>query len=148
VVINSRTEADTERAGFILAQKLTGGDVVALRGGLGVGKTVFTRGLARGLGVNARVVSPTYNIVNEYEGRLPLFHFDMYRMGGGVRTEQELFDIGFDEYFERGGVVCIEWSELAEDALPSGAVRDSIEATSDDTRAITIEGISLDDAGV
>ena len=94
---------------------LTPGAVVAYRGGLGMGKTAFTRGLARGLGYKGRVTSPTFTIVNEYEGgRLPLFHFDMYRLEGA----DALFDIGWEDYLDRGGVCAVEWSELAEEALP------------------------------
>ncbi|MDR1328509.1 MAG: tRNA (adenosine(37)-N6)-threonylcarbamoyltransferase complex ATPase subunit type 1 TsaE [Oscillospiraceae bacterium] len=135
MIIYSGGEVDTERAGRELAARLYPGAVVALRGGLGAGKTVFTRGLARGLGVTARVVSPTFNIVNEYDGRLPLFHFDMYRISGA----EELFGIGFEEYLDRGGVVCVEWSELAADALPPNAIGVTIELTGDNTRKITIE---------
>ncbi|MDR2421269.1 MAG: tRNA (adenosine(37)-N6)-threonylcarbamoyltransferase complex ATPase subunit type 1 TsaE [Oscillospiraceae bacterium] len=135
MVIYSGSEADTENAGFELAQNLAAGAVVALYGGLGVGKTAFTRGIARGLGVRSRVTSPTFNIVNEYDGRLPLFHFDMYRIGG----EDELFGIGFEEYPERGGVVCVEWGGLVESALPGNAVRVTIESAGDDARVITIQ---------
>ncbi|MDR1064828.1 MAG: tRNA (adenosine(37)-N6)-threonylcarbamoyltransferase complex ATPase subunit type 1 TsaE [Oscillospiraceae bacterium] len=135
MIIYSGGEADTERAGRELAARLYPGAVVALRGGLGAGKTVFTRGLARGLGVTARIVSPTFNIVNEYDGRLPLFHFDMYRISGA----EELFGIGFEEYLDRGGVVCVEWSELVAEVLPSDAVRVTIEITGGDTRKIKID---------
>jgi len=99
---------ETERLGQRLGETLRGGEVVAYLGELGAGKTAFTRGLARGLGISMRVTSPTYTIVNEYTGgRLPLFHFDMYRLG----SEEELFDIGWEDYLARGGVCAVEWSE-------------------------------------
>ena len=114
------------------------GDVLAYYGDLGAGKTAFTRGLASSLGVTEPVTSPTYTIVDEYlSGRLPLFHFDMYRLG----SADELFDIGWEDYLARGGVCAVEWSENVEDAL-----RDAIHITIEkdplepDTRRITIEG--------
>ena len=127
---------ETEALGERLAQTLTGGEVVAYFGELGAGKTAFTRGLARGLGISMRVTSPTYTIVNEYSGgRLPLFHFDMYRLD----SSEELFDIGWEDYLARGGVVAVEWSENVTDALDT--VR--IEKTAADERRITIEGSAL-----
>ena len=97
----THSEAETEILGRRLAERLRPGAVVAYRGDLGMGKTAFTRGLAQGLGCQARVTSPTFTIVNEYEGgRLPLFHFDMYRLDGA----EDLFDIGWDDYLDRGGV--------------------------------------------
>ena len=104
----SHNEAETEALGARLAAVLTPGAVVAYRGGLGMGKTAFTRGLAKGLGYGGRVTSPTFTIVNEYEGgRLPLFHFDMYRLADA----DALFDIGWEDYLDRGGVCAVEWSE-------------------------------------
>ena len=130
---------ETEALGERLAQTLTGGEVVAYFGELGAGKTAFTRGLARGLGISMRVTSPTYTIVNEYSGgRLPLFHFDMYRLG----SSEELFDIGWEDYLARGGVVAVEWSENVKDAL-DGAITVRIEKTAADERRITIEGSAL-----
>ena len=102
----SHSETETEAAGQALAAKLRPGDVVAYRGDLGAGKTAFTRGLARGLGCHGRVTSPTFTIVNEYEGPTPLFHFDLYRLGG----EEELWDIGWEDYLARNGVCAVEWS--------------------------------------
>ena len=134
----SRSEAETEALGARLAAVLTPGAVVAYRGGLGMGKTAFTRGLAKGLGYGGRVTSPTFTIVNEYEGgRLPLFHFDMYRL----RSADDLFDIGWEDYLERGGVCAVEWSENVEEALES-PVRVTIRhaAQGPDCREITIEG--------
>ena len=110
----SNSPLETEALGERLAAHLHPGDVIAYTGDLGAGKTAFTRGLARGLGVTDRVTSPTFTIVNEYEGgRLPLFHFDLYRMD----SPEELFDIGWEEYLARSGVCAVEWSEHAQDAF-------------------------------
>ena len=134
-------EQETEALGCRLAQRLKPGDVIAFTGDLGAGKTAFTRGLARGLGVTERVTSPTFTIVNEYEGgRLPLFHFDMYRLG----SSDELFDIGWEDYLARGGVCAVEWSEIVDDAIEGGAIRVDIRrGDSDNQRIITIKGASL-----
>ncbi len=136
---------ETERLGQRLGETLRGGEVVAYLGELGAGKTAFTRGLARGLGIPMRVTSPTYTIVNEYTGgRLPLFHFDMYRLG----SEEELFDIGWEDYLARGGVCAVEWSENVSGAMED-AITVRIEKTSDEGRKITIEGSALDaDPGI
>ena len=132
----THSPAETEAVGEALAKTLRPGTVLAFRGDLGAGKTAFTRGLGRGLGCTERVTSPTYTIVNEYtSGRLPLFHFDMYRL----RSSEDLFDIGWEDYLERGGVCAVEWSENVADAL-EGAIRITIEKTGDDSRKITIEG--------
>ena len=138
----SHNEQETEALGQRLAAALSPGAVVAYRGGLGMGKTAFTRGLAKGLGYTGRVTSPTFTIVNEYEGsRLPLFHFDMYRLGG----PEDLFDIGWEDYLDRGGVCAVEWSEMVTDALPPQTVfvRFARIPDHDDWRAITIEGVDL-----
>ena len=111
---------ETEELGRRLGLGLKPGTVVAFTGDLGAGKTAFTRGLARGLGISQRVTSPTFTIVNEYEGgRLPLFHFDMYRLS----SSQELFDIGWEDYLARGGVCAVEWSENVADALEEETIR-------------------------
>ena len=126
----------TELVGAKLAQQLTAGTIIAYKGDLGAGKTAFTRGLARGLGAKESVTSPTYTIVNEYlSGRLPLFHFDMYRL----RSADELFDIGWDDYLERGGVCAVEWSENVADALEN-PITVTIEKPGEDSRRITITG--------
>ena len=133
-ITNSPTE--TEAVGEALGRLLQPGTVLAYRGDLGAGKTAFTRGLARGLGCAEQVTSPTYTIVNEYlSGRLPLFHFDMYRLAGA----DDLFDIGWEDYLERGGVCAVEWSENVEDALED-AILVTIEKTGEDSRRITVEG--------
>ncbi len=134
----TRSAAETERLGAALARHLSPGDVIAYRGDLGAGKTAFTRGLARGLGITDPVTSPTYTIVNEYpDGRLPLFHFDMYRIG----DSEELFDLGWEDYLSRGGVCAVEWSENVWDALEHPIVISIEKDESDeDLRHITITG--------
>ena len=132
----THSPAETEAVGEALAKTLRPGTALAFRGDLGAGKTAFTRGLGRGLGCTERVTSPTYTIVNEYtSGRLPLFHFDMYRL----RSSEDLFDIGWEDYLERGGVCAVEWSENVADAL-DGAIWITIEKTGENSRRITIEG--------
>ena len=127
---------ETEQIGERLAKTLTPGTVLAYRGDLGAGKTAFTRGLARGLGYSDPVTSPTYTIVNEYlGGRLPLFHFDMYRL----QSDDDLWDIGWEDYLDRGGVCAVEWSENVPEAM-AGALTVNIEKLGDTTRRITIEG--------
>lgn len=127
---------ETEELGAALAKRLQPGTVIAYRGDLGAGKTAFTRGLARGLGVTEYVTSPTYTIVNEYTGgRLPLFHFDMYRLG----SSDELFDIGWEDYLERGGICAVEWSENVWDALEDPIVI-TVYRVDEETRKIVIEG--------
>ena len=136
--IQTHSPEETEAVGRKLAAQLQPGDVLAYYGDLGAGKTAFTRGLAAGLGVTEPVTSPTYTIVNEYlSGRLPLFHFDMYRLG----SADELFDIGWEDYLARGGICAVEWSENVEEAL-DGALRITITKDSADetVRTITIEG--------
>ena len=127
---------ETEAVGQALGKVLTPGTILAYEGDLGAGKTAFTRGLARGLGCTDTVTSPTYTIVNEYlSGRLPLFHFDMYRLG----SSDDLWDIGWEDYLDRQGVCAVEWSENVADAM-EGAVRVRIEKTGEESRRITIEG--------
>lgn len=134
-------EEETEALGARLAEQLEAGAVVAFTGGLGAGKTAFIRGLARGLGILERVTSPTFTIVNEYEGgHLPLFHFDLYRLS----SSGELFDIGWEDYLARGGVCAVEWSENAAGALekPFVSVRIS-RGEMDNQRVIAIEGVEM-----
>ena len=136
--ITTHSADETQALGQKLASRLAPGDVIAYFGDLGAGKTAFTRGLAQGLGITDLVTSPTYTIVNEYlSGRIPLFHFDMYRLS----SSDELFDIGWEDYLSRGGVCAVEWSENVEDALQD-AIRVTIEKDADepDTRHITITG--------
>ena len=127
---------ETEALGAALGQQLPSGTVIAYTGDLGAGKTAFTRGLARGLGAGEPVTSPTYTIVNEYlSGRIPLFHFDMYRLG----SADELWDIGWEDYLDRGGICAVEWSENVEEALED-PLRVCIEKLGGDSRRITLEG--------
>lgn len=125
-IINIKSEADTEAFGLQLAKMLQPGDVVALIGDLGTGKTSLTKYIAKGLGVKETVSSPTFNIVKEYRsGRLPLFHFDVYRLADG----EELLDIGGEEYFDAGGVCIIEWADIVESVLPLDALIITIDYT-------------------
>ena len=127
---------ETEALGERLAKILTPGTIIAYRGDLGAGKTAFTRGLARGLGIQDPVTSPTYTIVNEYlGGRVPLFHFDMYRL----HSADDLFDIGWDDYLERQGICAVEWSENVAEALEDPLVV-TICKTGEESRKITLEG--------
>jgi tRNA threonylcarbamoyladenosine biosynthesis protein TsaE len=134
----SHNTQETEQFGEEVAKSLRGGDVLAFTGSLGMGKTAFTRGLARGLGCRGRVTSPTFTIVNEYDGKTPLFHFDMYRLG----SSDELFDIGWDDYLARGGVCAVEWSERVSDALPDDTIYVDIARGEEDEnmRTITVTG--------
>lgn len=132
----THSPAQTEAVGAALGRILQPGTVLAYRGDLGAGKTAFTRGLARGLGAADTVTSPTYTIVNEYlSGRIPLFHFDMYRLS----DSDALWDIGWEDYLDRGGVCAVEWSENVADAM-TDAIIISLEKLGDEDRRITIEG--------
>ena len=135
----SNSPGETEALGAALAKLLWPGAVVAFTGDLGAGKTAFVRGMAQGLGVAGRVTSPTFTIVNEYEGgRLPLFHFDLYRLA----SSDELFEIGWEDYLRRGGVCAVEWSENAAGALERDTVRvDLRRGAEDGQRVITIQGV-------
>ena len=136
MTFTTNSPMETEAIGAALGKILQPGTVIAYRGDLGAGKTAFTRGLAKGLGCTEIVTSPTYTIVNEYlGGRLPLFHFDMYRL----RSSDDLFDIGWDDYLDRGGVCTVEWSENVDDAM-EGAIYVTIHKTGEASRRIVIEG--------
>jgi len=136
MIFTTNSPAETEAIGVALGKILKPGTVIAYRGDLGAGKTAFTRGLARGLGCTDMVTSPTYTIVNEYlGGRIPLFHFDMYRL----RSSEDLWDIGWEDYLDRNGICAVEWSENVDDALDD-PMNITIEKLGDNTRRITIEG--------
>ena len=136
MIYTTNSPAETERIGAALGKILKPGTILAYRGDLGAGKTAFTRGLARGLGCDEIVTSPTYTIVNEYlSGRIPLFHFDMYRLA----SSDDLWDIGWEDYLDRGGVCAVEWSENVEDAMED-AIFITIHKTGEDSRVIEIEG--------
>ena len=135
-VFVSRSTEDTESFARSFAEKLRAGDVIALSGGLGAGKTAFVRGLARGLSTTSEVSSPTFALVHEYDGRLPVAHFDMYR----IRDLDDLYSTGFFEYLDSGFVVVIEWSENVADYLPDGALRIRIDrGETENERILTIE---------
>lgn len=135
----TKNVTETEAIGENLGKGVKAGDIIAFSGDLGAGKTAFTRGLARGLGISEDVTSPTFTIVNEYDqGRIPLFHFDLYRLGG----EEELFELGFEEYFHRDGVCVVEWSSIAIDFLEEFPLIfvDLRQGKDPDTREIHISG--------
>ena len=131
---------ETERLGERLGRLAQPGTVIAYTGDLGAGKTAFTSGLARGLGSTERITSPTFTIVDEHlEGRLPLFHFDLYRLS----SADDLYDIGWEDYPARGGICAVEWSERAEELWDGDTVRVDIRrGASDSERLITITGVS------
>ena len=131
----TRSADETERVGERLGRRLVPGDVVALSGELGTGKTCFMRGLARGLGVTQGVSSPTFVIVNQYTGRMPVFHIDAYR----TESLTELLDIGFDEYVSGDSVTVIEWADKLEPLLPPGAIRVRISGLGDEPRMIWVD---------
>ena len=134
-IFTSNSEADTEAIGAEFARNLPKGSVIAMYGDLGAGKTAFVRGMARGLGLNAHVNSPTFTIVNEYPGERELIHFDMYRLS----SSDELFDIGWEDYLARGAICAVEWSENVSDAFFGDEIKVTIEKTGDASRKITID---------
>ena len=135
MAILTNKESETVREGEKLGRLLKPGDVVALYGTLGAGKTAFTRGVAAGLGIDTIVSSPTFTIVNEYPGEVPLFHFDMYRL----ESENELFDIGWDDYQDRGGVCVVEWSEKVPGAFAPDTIVVKIENLGENKRSLLVE---------
>ncbi len=139
-VFVTKSPSETEELATSIAPKLAPGTVLAFFGGMGMGKTAFTRGLARGLNLDAHVSSPTFAIVNDYGGNPPLVHFDMYR----VTSWEDLYTTGFYDYMDMGAILAVEWSENIENAIPENAVRIVIEqGDSDDERIITIDGIEV-----
>jgi tRNA threonylcarbamoyladenosine biosynthesis protein TsaE len=133
----TNSPAETEAFAERLAEKLYGGEVIAFKGSMGMGKTCFTRGLAKGLGFNGQVTSPTFALVNEYiGGRLNLYHFDMFRIEGW----EDLYSCGFFDYIEMGGVIAAEWSENIEGALDDNVITVIIEKIDESSRKITVEG--------
>jgi tRNA threonylcarbamoyladenosine biosynthesis protein TsaE len=133
--ILSRNAEDTQRAGYALAKEFTGGETVALIGDLGAGKTVFVKGMAQALGITQMVVSPTFTILREYHGRLPLYHFDVYR----VLSEEEMFEVGLEEYLASGGVSVIEWADNIPGLLPEDTLFVRIRRLEGEEREIVIE---------
>ncbi|MDD7409112.1 MAG: tRNA (adenosine(37)-N6)-threonylcarbamoyltransferase complex ATPase subunit type 1 TsaE [Anaerovoracaceae bacterium] len=131
--VKTENEQDTRRLGASFADKLKPGDIVCLLGDLGTGKTTFSKAVAAGLGVKEEITSPTFNIVNIYKsGRIPLYHFDVYRLSGA----KEFLDAGFDEYFDAGGVCLIEWADIIEDVIPDGSILVEIERGSSETERL------------
>ncbi len=141
MIFETHSYKETEAVGAALAARLQPGTVIAYQGDLGAGKTAFTRGVARGLGCTEQVTSPTYTIVNEYlSGKMPLFHFDMYRLS----SADDLWDIGWEDYLERGGVCCVEWSENVWEALEEPVIV-RIEKIGEESRRITVTGENYED---
>ena len=134
----SHSREETEAAGRELGATLHAGDVVALTGELGAGKTCFIQGLVRGLGVTGPATSPTFVLINEYRGRLPVHHVDAYR----TESLTEVMDLGLPELFDEGGVTVIEWAEKLEPLLPGRTVRVHIDGVGDEPRRITIRSVS------
>lgn len=139
----SNCAEDTERIAFDFARNLKGGEIITLDGDLGAGKTAFTRGLAKGLGIKDTVSSPTFTIVNEYRnGNIPLFHFDVYR----IESSDEMYDIGWEDYINQNAVVIVEWAKLIDDIFTDNPIRIYISKNmenGEDYREISIEGVKL-----
>ena len=140
MVYETFSPSETEKIGFEMGKNASAGDIYCLSGDLGVGKTVFTRGFAKGLGVEDEyITSPTFTIINEYEGRLNLYHFDVYRIG----SIEEMDDTGYEDYFFGNGVCLVEWAELVKEIIPENAKWITVEkdlSKSDDYRKITVRG--------
>lgn len=140
IQIKTKNAPETVKFGECLGQVLQRGDVLTLSGDLGAGKTAFTGGIAKALGVEGYVTSPTFTIINEYEGRIPLYHFDVYR----INDPEEMFEIGFDDYLDGDGIVVIEWAELIQEAIHGETIHVDIRKNpggGDDDRLITLEFI-------
>lgn len=114
-IYESNSYEDTQKIASEIADTLNGGEFIAMYGDLGAGKTAFVQGLAKALGITSHITSPTFTIVNEYEGRLPLYHFDVYR----ISDPDEMYEIGYEEYVDGDGVCVVEWAELIEDLFPN-----------------------------
>lgn len=134
-IVRTTSTEETLQFSKELAQKLQPGDVITLEGDLGAGKTTFTKGLAVGLDINKNVSSPTFTIIKEYNGRLPLYHMDVYRL------EDSYEDLGFDEYFEGQGVTVVEWAHLIEEQLPNELLQIKITHGEENSRILTITPI-------
>lgn len=144
MIYDSYSENDTKNIAKEIAQDLKAGDVICLNGDLGVGKTVFVTALSRALGVDEYISSPTFTIVNEYSGKMPIYHFDVYR----IADPEEMFEIGFDEYIYGEGLCIIEWSCNIEDILPDKRYEIDIErdySKGEDYRSISIKKIGKDE---
>ena len=141
MIYETNSEKETFELGKNLGEQAKAGQIVCLNGDLGVGKTVFTQGFAKGLGIEENVNSPTFTIIQVYEeGRIPLYHFDVYRIG----DPEEMYEIGYEEYFFGEGVCLIEWSKLIEELIPEEAINIEIDKNLEkglDYRKITVEGL-------
>lgn len=138
----SNSAADTKKIAAELVNTLNPGSIICMYGDLGAGKTAFVQGMAAALGIDEPVTSPTFTIVNEYYGKMPLYHFDVYRIG----SSDEMFEIGFDEYIDGDGISVIEWAELIEDILPEDRINVTILKNmekGEDYREIKVEGIDI-----
>lgn len=129
----------TRQLGERIAAKLGPNDVVALYGELGAGKTTLIQGIAKGLGISNWVTSPTFTIINEFPGELPLYHIDLYRL----ECIGDIEDMGIEEYFTKGGVTVVEWAEKMKELLPEDTINIKIQMTSENTRKFEIKGVSL-----
>lgn len=134
------SELETRALGLSIGRALKGGEVIAMTGDLGAGKTTITKSIAQGLEVDDYITSPTFTIVNEYEGRLKLYHFDVYR----ITNIEEMYDLGYEEYFDSGGVTVIEWSNLIEEILPKDRINIEIEYIDEKSRKVSITGEGAD----
>ena len=138
-VFHSYSSKQTEEFGAQLGKSLKAGDVVALFGDLGAGKTAFTRGLAHGMGFDGEVSSPTFALVHEYPADIPIYHFDMYR----ITDDDSLYAVGFYDYFDRGGIIAAEWCENIPFALPERRYEISFKKLDETRRAITITRVNF-----
>ena len=135
-IFTIRTAEDMEALGRSIGEKCTPGTVISLRGSLGAGKTVFAKGVARSLGINEAIVSPTFTLVQEYEGRLPMYHMDLYR----ITSEDDFQMIGGEDMLYSDGVTLVEWSEIINDTLPFGTLFVQITVNDDQSRTVVIKG--------
>jgi tRNA threonylcarbamoyladenosine biosynthesis protein TsaE len=139
LVISTKSKNETLRLGNRIAGVLKAGDVVAFYGGLGAGKTTLIQGIASGLGIKNYVTSPTFTIINEFKGKVPLYHVDLYRM----HDLYEIETLALEEYFDKGGIVLIEWAEKMGETLPEGTKSIKIKVLSENGRTFTLKGIKI-----
>lgn len=138
MTFHTSSPEETRRLGFKLAKQLLPGDVLILRGDMGAGKSEFTRGIARGLGIEGYLPSPSFTILQMYEsGQMPLYHFDWYRL----ESEEELYELSMDEYLYGNGVAIVEWPSMAEEAVPQTHLELSLQPTGDNHREITLRPV-------
>ncbi|HBV98580.1 MAG TPA: tRNA (adenosine(37)-N6)-threonylcarbamoyltransferase complex ATPase subunit type 1 TsaE [Desulfotomaculum sp.] len=133
--LESKTPGDTYKIGELLGSMAEPGDIFCLSGDLGAGKTVLAKGVAAGLGVEGRVASPTFTLINEHRGRMPFYHMDVYRLGG----PEDMADLGYEEYFYGPGVTLVEWAEIIDGVLPEERLDISIARDGEELRTITVE---------